>query len=74
MLIKRKDIEDYSSNEDNEMDYGADMKSFKTPVSDRIRLESTSVLYSKSVYPLSLGIHDEYWFLSYIFIISKLCH
>lgn len=59
MLRKRKDIASLSSNEDEDNDYGNEKLSFKTPVSDRIRLESTSVLYSKSMYPLSLGIHDE---------------
>lgn len=44
------------------MDYLDDKLSFKTPVSDRIRLESTSVLYSKSFYPLSLGIHEDEWY------------
>ena len=48
-----------SSGEDSDCDYGNEKRSFKTPVSDRIKLESTSVLYSKSVYPLSLGIHEE---------------
>lgn len=51
-----------SSEEDEEhqdyYDYENE-NSLKTPVSDRIRLESTSVLYSKSMYPLSLGVRDD---------------
>eukprot|EP00347_Sterkiella_histriomuscorum_P017387 403349579 len=64
MLRQRKEIKGISTSSDDEdddmyMDYGNENMSLKTPVSDRIKLESTSVLYSKSMYPLSLGIHDE---------------
>lgn len=57
-LRKREDVS-FSSDDDDSDGYGHERQSFKTPVSDRIRLESTSVFYSKSVYPLSLGIHDD---------------
>lgn len=57
-LKQRKEVADFSSGDDSYV-YGDERQSFKTPVSERIRLESTSVLYSKSLYPLSLGIHDE---------------
>lgn len=57
-LNQRKEVADFSSGDDS-YDYGEERQSFKTPVSERIRLESTSVFYSKSVYPISLGIHDD---------------
>ncbi|CDW89605.1 major facilitator superfamily protein [Stylonychia lemnae] len=59
MRSRRKVASISSVGEDSDDEYGTEKRSFKTPVSDRIKLESTSVLYSKSVYPLSLGIHEE---------------
>lgn len=40
-----------------------DMASVRTPLSERLRLESISVFYSKSIYPTSLGLYyDDDWF------------
>lgn len=63
VLRKRNEFRGMTSDssEDEEQDYYdyENENCLKTPVSDRIRLESTSVLYSKSMYPLSLGVRDD---------------
>jgi hypothetical protein len=62
MLKKRKnmDLSFLSDNDDEDReDDDDDNRSFKTPVSERLKLESMSIFYSKSVYPTSLGIRDD---------------
>jgi hypothetical protein len=46
--------------EESEQDGEMERMSFKTPVSERLKLESMSVFYSKGLYPISLGmIHEQ---------------
>lgn len=58
-IRKRKNVDlSYLSDRDQEDDSDdVDRASSRTPLSERLRLESISVFYSKSLYPTSLGLY-----------------
>jgi hypothetical protein len=63
MLRKRKELElSYSSNDDNnnrgDIDSEEERRSLAAARSDRM-IESSSLLYSRSVYPVSLGLYED---------------
>lgn len=83
-MRKRKDIaydvydEEYVDNEDDER-YGEDTNSLKTPVSERLKQESMSIFYSKTMYPTSLGIiqdedNEMDWYLIINYILNLKIH
>jgi hypothetical protein len=45
----------YADDEDSEED-DMDREDYKTPASEKLKLESMSVFYSKGLYPTSLGL------------------
>lgn len=61
ILRKRKniDINFLTEGVENDFENLDDSRSYRTPLSERMMLESISVLYSKSFYPTSLGLHLE---------------
>jgi hypothetical protein len=65
LLRKRKDLNlSFLSDDDDVDNYDSsdeDKQSYRTPVSERLKLESMSVFYSKHIFPVSLGrVQDEY--------------
>ena len=59
MLRKRKELEISLSDEDDDEDYREiEKRSFKTSLSDKMLMD-VSFLYSKSLYPVSLGHMDD---------------
>jgi hypothetical protein len=59
MVMDMSSEDDDSEDDNHNYQYGVDSsKVFKTPLSDRIMMDS-SMIYSKSVYPISLGMHDD---------------
>ncbi len=54
----RQSSEDFDYDNDEDVQYDMHRKSHKTSISDKIMME-TSLLQTKCMYPISLGINNE---------------